>query len=147
MKTLSPEVGYRIEEPAALVPWDIIQDELPKLFPDHSLKRVTDAYHTMCCVSLSGLTHRLGFHFEKNSPGRLRALELFRDSYPDLNASYDEFQRHLEMTFGPPHETSPGDEDRPTCAWNFGAVQIVHLIYDRFGPEEHVRLRKTDRSA
>jgi hypothetical protein len=87
------------------------------------------------------LTHKLGFHFEPRSGGRLVELEFFRDSYQNLGASYRDFQERFEREFGPPSKTKPGDQGLPSHEWIMGAVSIHHFILDRFGPEEHMRVR------
>ena len=84
----------------------------------------------------------LGFHFEPRRGGRLVELELFRSSYPDLQASFEEFQLHLESTFGPARRTGPGDAGFTWYEWRREGSTIRHWVFDRFGPEEHVQIRK-----
>jgi len=48
-------------------------------------------------------------------------------------------------SFGPPTETTPGSEGLPNHRWVFPGFEIVHVVYDRFGPEEHMRIRPTSR--
>ena len=134
--------GFQIEQPALLVPWKIREDELQRLFSGHPLCHVTAGYFTTSCVSLTGLTHELGFHFHPRGGGVLVELEFFRRAYPDMIASYQEFQRHLEATFGPPTSTSPGSEGLPSHSWSVSGASIRHLVFDRFGPEEHVRIQR-----
>ena len=131
--------GYQIEDPQVLVPWGITEDRLLKLLPVKPCE-VTGGYYTLDCVSLSGLRHVLGFHFAPRQGGRLSEFEIFRRSYADMRASYDEFQRHLVATFGEPTTQTPGDEGLPNCTWKLGAAGIQHYVFDRFGPEEHVRI-------
>jgi hypothetical protein len=69
-------------------------------------------------------------------------LEFFRTSYADQAGSYQEFQRHLEQTFGQPTSTTPGSEGFPSHTWRLPGAEVVHFVYDRFGPEEHVRIKK-----
>jgi len=133
--------GFEIESPSAFVPWGIDERELLDLLPAE-LRHVTDGYYTMRCTSLTGLEHMLGFHFDPRIDGRLVELEFFRRAYPDLAASFDEFQRHLELTFGPPDESLPGDEGMLSYRWLRGPAQIRHFVFDRFGPEEHVRIAR-----
>ena len=132
--------GYSIEQPDVLVPWCIKESELLALLPS-SPRHVTTGYYTLPCESLGGLRHDIGFHFEPRSNGRLREFELFRRSYPDLDQSFREFQRHLELTLGPPTTTVEGDAAFPHVTWRLGSVEVVHYVLDRFGPEEHVRFR------
>jgi hypothetical protein len=139
------ERGFQIEHPAAFVTWGILEAELLELLPiapDH----VTSGYYVIDCVSLSGLCHALGFHFHKPQGGTLRELEFFRrayPAYPDLTASFEEFQEHLVTTFGPPDAESPGDEGFPRYGWRVGATIVRHYVFDRFGPEEHVRITQS----
>ena len=135
--------GFQIEEPRVLVPWGIREHALRSLLPDGH--HVTDGYFVVDCTSLGGLRHALGFHFDpRSAQGRLVELEFFRQAFPDLQQSYDDFQARLEATFGPPAETSPGtwDEAMPTHRWSSGGATITHLVFDRFGPEEHVRITR-----
>ena len=134
--------GLQIEDPATFVPWGASVEDVRSLVP--SAQEVTSAYLVAAdVVSLSGLRHMLGFHFDAPSDGRLVELEFFRRSYPDQKASFEEFQRHLEATFGPPHETEGGDEgELPWYRWSIAGATIRHYIIDRFGPEEHVRIRR-----
>ena len=92
--------------------------------------------------SPGGLPHELGLHFHPRGSGRLSELEFFRTSYSDLTTSYKEFQRHLEITFGSPTVTTPGSEGFPSHAWRIPGVEVVRFVLDRFGPEEHVRIKR-----
>ena len=132
--------GYRIEQPDVLVPWHIKESVLLDLLPSRPT-HVTNGYYTLPCVSLGGLHHNIGFHFEPRNGGRLREFELFRGSYPNLDQSFQEFERHLERTLGPPTTTDKGNAGFPHLTWRLGKVQVVHYVLDRFGPEEHVRFR------
>ena len=67
-------------------------------------------------------------------------LEFFRKAYPSLSASYREFQKHLELNFGTPKSTSLGPEGFLSCRWTFEDINIQHYVFDRFGPEEHIRI-------
>jgi hypothetical protein len=133
--------GFQIESPRTFVPWEISEEELVELIGAANPKRVTDGYYTIKCTSLAGLSHMLGFHFHPRSRGKLVELEFFRESYPDypdLSKSFTEFQMHLETTFGPPIE----GRGTHSCAWYFGTLALNHYIQERFGPEEHVRMKK-----
>lgn len=126
--------------PDVFVPWGIGEAELQTLLP--SARKVTRGYFTLDCVSLGGLRHMIGFHFDPRRAGRLVELEFFRASYPDQHASFANFQRHLESTFGHAERSGPGDSGFPWYEWDLGGTQIQHLVFDRFGPEEHVRIRR-----
>jgi len=116
------------------------QRELRRLVGDR-LRRVRRGYYCLSCTSLGGLRHELGCHFDRG----LQELEFFRKAYPDQRASFNEFQHHFESAFGPPTETTPGSEGLPNHRWVFPGFEIVHVVYDRFGPEEHMRIRPTSR--
>ena len=134
--------GFQIDSPNVFVPWGIREDELKSLLDAHGLKRVTHGYYTLFCVSLDGLSHQLGFHFYPRSGGILNELEFFRLSHESQEASFNEFQEHFESAFGKPTNEQPGDQGFPSFSWNLPGAQIVHYLFDRFGPEEHMRVRK-----
>ena len=142
MKRMEIDKGFQIEEPPVFVPWKVREDDLKELFPGHSVCEVTNGYFTTSCVSMGGLAHELGFHFHPRGGGVLIELEFFRRAYPDQAASYSEFQKHLESTFGEPTSTSPGTEGFPSCTWKLNGAEVLHFVFDRFGPEEHVRIKK-----
>jgi len=133
--------GFQIETPNIFVPWDIDERELKKIFKAGSLKHVTEKYYTTSCTSLNGLNCMLGFHFQLD--GELNELEFFRTDYSDPQKSFDEFQKYFVGSFGNPTKTSKGNEGFNNYEWNLGKVQIVHFVYDRFGPEEHMRIKFT----
>jgi hypothetical protein len=132
--------GFSIVDPHVEIPWGISETELAALVGTR-LRKITPGYFTLTCTSLPGLTHELGFHFEPRSGGRLVELEFFRDSYQDLAVSYREFQLGFEREFGAPSKSKPGDQGLPSNEWFLGTVSIRHFILDRFGPEEHMRVR------
>ncbi len=134
--------GFQIEQPEIFVPWKISETDLRQLFDGQALRHVTDGYFTIHCASLGGLSHELGFHFHPRGGGVLFELEFFRKSYADLSASYQDFQRHLEATFGQPTLTTPGTEGFPSHVWRPSGADVVHFVQDRFGPEEHVSIKK-----
>lgn len=133
--------GFQIEDPPVFVPWGLDEGGVRALLPNGHM--VTDGYYVVECSSLGGLRHRLGFHFEPRVGGKLVELEFFRGEPADLQQSYDDFQTRLEATFGPPSKTSRGTWERrmATHRWARGRITVTHLVYDRFGPEEHVRIR------
>ena len=139
--TMDITKGFQIDSPRILVPWDINEEGLKEIFKAHSLKRVTEKYYTTSCTSLNGLKCMLGFHFAPN--GKLNELEFFRKDYSDQQKSFNEFQKHFVNAFGHPAKTSQGDEGFNNYEWNLGKVQIVHFVYDRFGPEEHMEIKFT----
>ena len=137
--------GFQIEDPPVFVPWATSQDELRQLLGEHGLRHITTGYFTVSCQTLGGMRHELGFHFEPRQGDRLFELEFFRKDYSDQKGSYEEFQCHFEKAFGPPTDRRPGQEGFESCTWNLPNVEIVHFVFDRFGPEEHMRVKTRDR--
>jgi len=136
--------GFQIEQPDVFVPWNITEDRFQEAFRSLDLRRVTDGYLVAHCTSLGGLSHELGFHFYPRGSGRLSELEFFCVSNIDLSVSYQQLQRHLENTFGPATVTAPGQDGYLSHTWSFAGAEIVHFVQERFGPEEHVRIRRSN---
>src|SRR5579871_4448668 len=135
--------GFQIEQPEIFVPWGTAETQFQSAFEGLHLRRVSHGYFTTHCTSLGGLSHELGFHFHPRGGGVLIELEFFRTSYMDLGASFHEFQQHLEATFGQPMITTSGSEGFPSHTWRLTGADLVHFVQDRFGLEEHVRIRRT----
>ena len=140
--------GFQVEEPPVFVPWGANESTLRELFPAN-LRTVTTGYFTVECVSLNGLRHVLGMHMTPREDGRLHELEFFRHDWQDssekqeaLSASFDIWQRHLELTFGRPTVRSDGDCDLPLYEWRIGTATVRHFCQYRFGPEQHVRIAR-----
>jgi hypothetical protein len=140
----SPDLsrGLQLEQPNIFIPWEISEDDLRRLFQGQPLKLVTNGYFTTHCISLRGVSHELGFHFRGRDGGALLEFEFFRGSYMDLAASFQEFQQHLEETFGPPTHTESGTEGFPSYTWQMEGAEIVHFVQEHFGPAESVRIRR-----
>ena len=132
--------GFTLDEPAITVPWDSSESDLQRLFGS-SLRYVTTGYWTARVEALGGLRCRLGFHFDKDR-GLVEELEFFRDSYADPQASFNEIQVHFERVFGTPTESEDGTEGFPSHRWIVSGVEIRHFVFDRFGPEEHMTVRR-----
>lgn len=132
--------GFELEEPTVTVPWGITETELQELLAPSPLNRVTRGYITLPVKVLGGLQCMLGFHFR--SSGKLSELEFFRKAYPDQQASFDEFQRHFESTFGTPSRCVRNDEGFPHYEWRLPGATIHHYAFDRFGLEEHMRVQR-----
>ncbi|KAB2877580.1 hypothetical protein F9K33_16115 [bacterium] len=135
--------GFKIDHPDVFVPWDIEEKQLMKLFNGQRLVNVSTGYYTIDSESLNGLKCTIGFHFEPRKSGLLKELEFFRANYTDQVKSYEEFQRHFEQAFGRPTQTSVGTEGFNDHSWVFAKVSIFHFVFDRFGPEEHMRIKRT----
>jgi len=139
--------GFQLENPDVFVPWTVTEAGLRSLLLQHGLRKVTTGYFTISCSSLNGLQHELGFHFKPRDGGRLDELEFFRRDYPDNTASFRDFQEHLERTFGPPTQTRDGAAGFPTHEWHVPGGDVIHFVHDRFGLEEHVRIRRASPDA
>ena len=134
--------GFQIDRPNIFVPWDIDEKTLKDLFKGQELKHVTTGYYTINCTSLDSLNCMIGFHFDPRSNGRLNELEFFRMNYDNQQKSFDEFQNAFTNSFGQPSSTTKGNEGFNNYEWRLNNVQIVHYVFDRFGPEEHMRIKK-----
>jgi hypothetical protein len=135
------ETGFPIEVPALIVPWHINEHVLVQLLGKR-LRHVTHGYYTTACTALAGLQIQLGFHFEPRRDGILREFEVFRGVSHDLQQSYSEFQHHLVRLLGKPATTgSDGGTGFDSHEWRGVGYRVVHLVKDRFGPEEHVRVQ------
>ena len=134
--------GFQIDQPNIFVPWDIDENTLTDLFKGQELKHVTTGYYTINCTSLDSLNCMIGFHFDPRSNGRLNELEFFRMNYDNQQKSFAEFQNAFTNSFGQPSSTTKGNEGFNNYEWRLNNVQIVHYVFDRFGPEEHMRIKK-----
>jgi hypothetical protein len=145
---MMPHDGLQLDGPHLFIPWNITEDELVQLVGIERLRHVTAGYYTMTCQSMGGLTHRLGFHFAPRESGRLAYFEFFQDGSKGLRESFDAFQRRLVVTFGKPtsfgrpYDDDSGEPALPTCRWEIAGTEILHYVMDRFGPEEHLTMRK-----
>lgn len=135
--------GFQIEEPQVFVPWDTPETQFLHGFEELHLWLVTDGYFTTHCTSLGGLSHELGFHLRPRRNGRLVEFEFFRSSHSNLAASYQEFQRHLEATFGQPTNTVAGSEGYLSHIWRSPGAEVFHYVQEHFGPEEYIRIKRT----
>ena len=135
------EKGFKIDLPNIFVSWNINEKELTELFAENELKNVTTGYYTFPCESLNGLKCIIGFHFEPRKNGVLSELEFFRTDYSNQKKSFDDFQSHFEKIFGNPTEKSKGNEGFDNYEWSINGIRISHYVFDRFGPEEHMRIK------
>jgi hypothetical protein len=132
--------GFTLESPDVIVPWTTTEPELRRLLGPAGLREVTSGYYVVTCHFLGGVRHRLGFHFA--AAGALEWLEVLRDGATETGASFEEFQRHLECAFGPPHRTTAGAAGFPSHEWRVPGARIQHSVVERFGREEHLHIRR-----
>ncbi|MGE0268889.1 MAG: hypothetical protein AB7S78_10605 [Candidatus Omnitrophota bacterium] len=137
--------GFQIDKPSLFIPWNIKEDLFVEIFENNkvTLNHVTEGYYAKSyCESLGGLKHNLGFHFEPRRKGLLKELEFFRSSYIDLDKSFKEFNDYFEKEFGEPKISKIGKDGYPYNEWRLPGSVIYHSIFNRFGPEEHLRIKK-----
>ena len=141
---LKPEIdkGFQIDCPKIFVPWDIDVNTLKELFRGQRLDNIATGYYTTRCTLLGSLNCMLGFHFEPCLNGRLNELEFFRTDCDNQQKSFNEFQRSFSHSFGQPTNKIKGNEGFYNYEWQINNIQILHFVFDRFGPEENLRIRK-----
>jgi hypothetical protein len=83
----------------------------------------------------------IGFHFEPQN-GQLNELEFFRMKYDNQQKSLTNF-KFFHIRFGQPTSATKENEGFNNYEWRINDVQIVHYVFDRFGPEEHMRIKKS----
>jgi hypothetical protein len=132
--------GFQIEEPTVFVPWDTTEAQFQQTFDRLHLRHMRHNFYTTRCTSLSGLLVDVMFVFYPQWLGQLRFSITFR---PNLENSYDVFQRDLEETFGPPTLTTPGSEGYLDQTWVFHGAEIRHYVSEHFGPAEYVIIQRT----
>jgi hypothetical protein len=77
--------GFQIEQPNVFIPWSTSSRERMTLFRDLDLKQVNNNYIVTQRVSLKGLSHKLGFHFDLRPGFGIWHFELFDQSPPFNN--------------------------------------------------------------
>jgi hypothetical protein len=132
--------GFQLSAPPKVIPWRINNLELEDLFDGYALKKVKHGYYTLKCEPLQGLHCVLGFHLHEYDV--LTELEFFKplQSEADIAPLYAEFQHHFETEFGPPKKTEMGTEGFPSYEWTLPGAKIIHLVRERFGPEQRMRI-------
>ena len=134
--------GFQIDTPNIFVPWNINAGQLETLFKDHKLNHVTTGYFTISCESLNGLQCNIGFHLTPANEGLLKEFEFYFETGEKPEETFKQFQFHFEREFGKPVKEINRYQGYPDFEWILGDVQIIHKVIDRFGPEEHMRIRK-----
>ena len=126
--------------PPKFVPWRLTDLQLEDLFDGFALRKVKREYYTLKCEPLSGLYCYLGFHLHEY--GVLTELEFYVEhrNESEIAQSFANFQRHFEDEFGTPTKTTKGDEGFPSHEWFLPGARIIHLVRERFGPEELMRI-------
>ncbi len=141
MKRLDLHVGFTIENPAVTVPWGLSKRKLLRLLGPLGLRKVSEDYYVISCVSLSGPSHELAFHFDVSCRRAKYWLEFFlQQDRRDISDSYKAFQRHLEQTFGTPNATDNGEDGFPCHRWDIESFTVEHGVYERHSLCEYVRI-------
>lgn len=135
--------GLQLTTPPKFVPWRIRDLELEDLFDGFALKKVKRGYYTLKCEPLPGLHCSLGFHLhEFDVLTEFEFFVLWKDEN-EIKESYAAFQNSFEKAFGPPTKTSTGSEGFPSHEWTVPGARIIHLVRERHGPEELMRITRT----
>lgn len=132
------EYGYPLDKPPLTVPWGLSRRELVRALSTHGLVASDKDNFVLSCTSLSGLSHQLQFRFDAVYGPKRYMLALVRPQESDVSQSFDTFQRHLEMTFGPPSSSEENDDGWPFHTWNIGDFIVHHSVIVRFMPSENV---------
>ena len=135
-------LGLKITDPDLFIPWNINTKQLKTVFEGHDIKYVTDTYYTIGCEMFNSLNCILGFHFQHTTFDRILEFEFFRTNYSEQEKSFDEFQFYFVQEFGPPTNIKKGNEGFNNYEWLLDDIKIIHLVYNRFGSEEHMRIIK-----
>ena len=134
--------GLQLTNPPKFVPWRIRDLELEDLFEGFALKKVKRGYYTLNCEPLPCLHCFLGFHLhEFDVLTEFEFFVLLKDE-AETKESYALFQRHFEKEFGPPTKTTTGSEGFPSHEWIVPGARIVHLVRERHGQEELMRITR-----
>ena len=134
--------GFQIDTPNIFVPWNINGGQLESLFKTHDLNHVTTGYYTIKSESLNGLKCNIGFHFKPANEGLLKEFEFYFETGEKLENTFKQFQYHFEREFGKPGKQMHGYPGYSDFEWILDDIQIIHRVIDRFGPEEHMRIKK-----
>lgn len=140
MKRLDLHVGFTIENPAVTVPWGLSKRKLRRLLGPLGLRKVSEDYYVISCVSLSGLSHELAFHFDVSCRRAKYWLDFFQQNRRDISDSYNAFQRHLEQTFGTPSGSDNGEDGFPCHRWDIESFTVAHGVYERHSLCEYVTI-------
>ncbi len=122
--------GFTTEDPALLIPWGLSRKDLLRLLQPHGLKQVMPDVYALSCTALNGFALKLSFHFDSRYGEQKYLLSLDRIDQCELRGSFEEFQRHLEATFGEPTTTKNGEEGFPDYNWMLGIYSVTHGVYE-----------------
>ncbi len=137
--------GFQLEAPCVLVPWGIRKHEVVSLLPRAACSEEKGLI-VISCQALNGLRCTVIPRFvPRDQPplgGQLKALVIVRPGR-DEHPTFDEFQEHLEMTFGQPTERSKATPDWPgEYRWRLRDVVVDHHMEFNVGPRERITIKK-----
>ncbi|MBF0382818.1 MAG: hypothetical protein HQL69_17495 [Magnetococcales bacterium] len=131
--------GFHIEEPDVMVLWETPENSLQEMLGPHGLSKVTNGYYILPCISLGGMQHILGFHFDDEGT-TINHFEFFREGWSDIAVSFMDFQIRFQEAFLKPTKTEKGSDIFPHHKWEWRSCSIKHYVFDRFGLEEHMKI-------
>lgn len=130
--------GYELEDPPVKVPWGLSPRELLRLLAPYGMKKVSANCYVVSCTSLCGLRHKVEFRYDQSCGSRKYSLRLFQSKRLDVTASYEEFQRHLELKYGLPSSSEECEDGFMYHAWRIGDFTVSHSVVDHFYLREAV---------
>ena len=134
--------GLQLSSPAKFVPWGLRNLELEDLFDGFPLKKVKRGYYVLGCEPLPGLNCMLGFHLHEYDVLTEFEFYMVLKSEEQIKDSYATFQHHFETAFGSPTKTNKGTEGFEDHEWLVPGARIIHLVRERFGPEQLARITR-----
>lgn len=135
--------GFQLEQPNIFVPWGISDKAFNELLGKNKIRLITKGHYELSCTSLSGLSHKLSFHFKPRVNGVLNELEFYLRDGRGALASFNKLQKHCEATFGTPSKSEHTRRVFPTHSytWHFKGVRVEHHNLD--WSFDRVRIIKT----
>lgn len=134
MKLHSLDEGFPLEDPPVLIPWGLSQNDLRELFDEYDLRQIALDTYEIECTAFNGLRLKLYIHFdERRYRDKKYTLSFLRVDHGNVHEDFEEFQRHLEETFGTPTTTAPGEDGFPYHRWELGVYDASHVVIDRHG--------------
>lgn len=146
MNLQSLDDGFPLEDPPVLIPWGLYKDDLRRLLEPFGLLESSSRDHlALSCTALNGLPVNILFCFHPNYREQKYELSFGRVNQLDLRESFEDFQRHLEETFGTPMTITPGEFGYPHYEWMKGIYTVSHGVYEYHSLIEYVVIRPPNR--
>jgi len=142
----SLDEGFPLEDPPVLIPWGLSKDDLRRLLEPYGLRESSSLESlTISGTALNGLPVKILFRFHPYYREQKYELSFGRVNQLELRESFDDFQRHLEETFGTPTATTPDEFENPRYQWKLGIYTVSHGVYEFHSPIEYVVIRPPNR--